>query len=260
MGNYLYDVRELRVSFGNVNVVDGVSFQIEEGEIFAMLGETGAGKTMIFKAVTGLLPSEASVEGSIFFSGEELTAFSENKWRQHRLEHIGIALQNSASALNPMINLKQHFNLCAKSKFSTAAMYSVLDMVGLETSEQFLKKHPFQLSGGMKQRFLIAMAMIKKPKILFLDEPTRGQDSILRFEIAKLVKTLREEIGTTVFVITHDIGFARAVSDRVAVLSGGRFQEMGQAKAVFLAPRSDYFQELIAAMPENGLHVRGSRC
>ncbi len=253
----LYVVRDLKVYFPlqEMFAVYGVDFDLQKNSVFALVGETGSGKTMISKALTGLLPKGAQVFGKVFWQGEDLLKKSKKDLVKYRQEHIAMVFQSASAALNPLLNLKRQFQLCTNRKLSIQDMTSVLARVGLEDSKDFLKRYPFELSGGMKQRFLLAMALVKDPELLILDEPTRGLDYKMRDEIIQEIKKVHQKTKTCIFLITHDLFFAKALSEQMAVLYKGKIVERGETNRLLQNPIHPYVKSLIHSLPEHGFQI-----
>lgn len=249
----LYSIRNLNIYFPKTGtqVVKHLSFDLKISEIFCLLGETGSGKTMTTKAIMGLLPPEAMFDGEILFKHENLLTKNKAYMRKHRYKHISSVSQNAAAALNPLITIKKHFYLNSPFRLNAEKIKEILKKVSLESSDRFLKKYPFELSGGMKQRLLLALAMIKSPDLIILDEPTRGLDEKTKEEITEEIKKIHKINKSSILIITHDLSFAKNISNQMAVMNHGEIIEHGNTKALFKNPVHPYFKSLINALPEN---------
>lgn len=252
-----YSVNNLQVYFPKEDfyALRDVSIKLKEHSIFALVGETGSGKTMISRAISGMLPKEAQVSGEVMRGLENLLLQSDEKMRKYRQSKIAMVFQNASAALNPLLSLERQLRLSVERKVSIEELIELMRRVQLSGERAFLKLYPFELSGGMKQRFLLAMALLKQPELLILDEPTRGMDFILREEIFQEIRKIHQETSVTVLLITHDLPFARALSNEMAVLYHGQVVECGETKKLFAEPKHPYFRQLISATPEYGFHV-----
>lgn len=254
---YTIDQLDLRMINTNNRLLKNISLHMEEGKVFCVVGETGSGKTMLLRAMTGLLPRGAVLSGRVAWKGETLDPLNREQMSAHRREHLGIVLQNASCALNPMLSLRQHLVMaCGKKKLSLIRTQELLKKMGLQDPERLLGFRPFQLSGGMKQRFLIAMSLAGAPEVLILDEPTRGLDEKTKRELVREIRKLKEALGFSMLLITHDLALAEDLADHTAVLFEGEVVEWGTTKQVFSAPVHPYTKALFAALPCNGLEYR----
>jgi peptide/nickel transport system ATP-binding protein len=259
----LLEVRELSVSFktktGAVQAARNLSFSIEAGESFGLIGETGCGKSVLAQAITRLLPRNTLTAGSVRFQGQDLYALGSREMRDLLGKEIALIPQNPAEALDPLMkNGRQIAEAVARQGIFSKALamdrtLSLLEKLGFPDSRLCAESWPHELSGGMKQRVLAAMGMGGKPRLLIADEPTKGLDPELRGQLARTFKTFIRETGTASLFITHDLKFARALCDRIAVMYAGEILEMGETEQLFGSPRHPYLKSLIASMPENGL-------
>jgi peptide/nickel transport system ATP-binding protein len=252
MKQCLLSVQDLYVNFGAVRAIDGVSFDLAAGESLAIIGETGSGKTTLARALLGLHPA-GSVQGSIRLNGNELIGLSERDWGQIRWKVIALAVQNAASSFDPVYRvgeqiiepMRQHLSL--SNGQSRARALALAEQVGL--TERHLRAYPHQLSGGEKQRLMLAMALSCDPDLLILDEPTSGQDMLSRERMIDLLRRLRGERHFALLLISHDLAAAAALTDHTAVLYPGKVAETGDTRTIFTMPRHPYSWGLLNAYP-----------
>ena len=255
-GAPLLDVRDLSVSFGRVRIVDRVSFSVGAGETLAIVGESGCGKSMTALALAGLLPKGARAAASRLCLGREnLFAASKRRMQALRGSAIGMIFQEPMTALNPVLTIGtqiaetivRHERLPRRAARERAR--DLLARVGIPDAGQRLDDFPHQLSGGMRQRVMIAIAIACGPKLLIADEPTTALDVTIQAQILELLRALQEESGMALVLITHDLGVVSAVADRVAVMYAGRIAETAPADALFELPCHPYTRGLIASLP-----------
>jgi peptide/nickel transport system ATP-binding protein len=261
----LLDVRELRVEFGSVTAVDGVNFTVEPGQTVGLVGESGCGKSVTSLAIMGLLPARGvTVHGHVLFDGTDLLRLSPGQLRDRRGRDLGMVFQDPLSALNPVVSiglqvtevLERHRGMSRKEARIEAA--GLLEQVGIPDPRRRLTEYPHQLSGGMRQRALIAMALACRPRLLIADEPTTALDVTIQAQILHLLSDLVTETGTALILITHDLGVVAGLCDEVNVLYAGRVVERADRHALFRAPRHPYTNGLLASIPRLDLG-RGER-
>lgn len=257
----LLSVRDLRVTFTRQGekpfvAVDGVSFDVRPGQTVGLVGESGCGKSVTSLAIMGLLPQRGvTVEGEVLYGGANLLTQSREQMRDRRGRDLGMIFQDPLSSLNPVVPiglqvtevLERHKGLSRKA--ATPLAREMLEKVGIPDPVRRLKDYPHQLSGGMRQRALIAMALACEPRLLIADEPTTALDVTIQAQILALLKDLVEDTGTALVMITHDLGVVAGLVDRVNVLYAGRIVERGDRHPLFATPRHPYTHGLLASIP-----------
>jgi peptide/nickel transport system ATP-binding protein len=245
-----------------VTVVDDLSLQINEGEIVGMVGESGSGKTMTALSVLRLLPKGSRLYGSIRLNGQELTDMGESDLQQVRGAQVGMIFQEATAALNPVFTVGAQLKAAIRAhggvsrRAARERSVELLRMVGLPEPELRLKQHPHQLSGGMNQRVMIAMALASGARLLIADEPTTSLDVTIQDEIIRLIERLVEETRIAVLFISHDLGLVSRVCHRVAVMYAGQIVETGPTRQLMQAPMHPYTRGLLRCVPD--LHEVGS--
>lgn len=254
MSEPLLSVRDLSIRFGATEVVDRLSFSIQRGETLGLVGESGCGKSVSSLSLLGLLP-QAKVTGSIKLDGQELTTLSQDGWRRIRGRKIAMVFQDPMTALNPLLTVGRHLEevLAVHKGLRGAPARSEatrwLEKVGIPDPTRRLSAHPHELSGGMRQRVLIAMALAGEPDLLVADEPTTALDVTIQAQILELLASLRRELSMSMLFITHDLGVVERVADRLAVLYAGRLAEEGPVEEVLAQPRHPYTEGLLGSVP-----------
>ena len=242
---------------GVVRALEGVSFEVREGEIFGLVGETGCGKSVTTYSTLRLLPSTGRVHsGRITFAGESLLDASESRMREVRGGEIAMIFQDPLSALNPVMRVGDqiaesvwlHDDL-PDAEAVAARVEEVLGEVRMPDPVGAMRAFPHELSGGMQQRVMIAMALAGRPKMLIADEPTTALDVTIQSQVLQLLRQLKQEAGLTVLLITHDLGVVAELCDRVAVMYAGTIVEIAPVAELFGNPRHPYTQGLLAALP-----------
>lgn len=255
-------VRDLTVSFhgpeSTVHAVDGVSYDLAPGEVLAVVGESGCGKSVTSMAVMGLLPPTARIGGSVTLDGEELVGASERTLRAVRGRRLSMIFQEPMTSLNPVLTvgrqisevLVRHQKLGRKE--AKARAVELLDLVGIPAPHRRVDEYPHQLSGGMRQRVMIAIAVACDPAVLIADEPTTALDVTVQAGILDVLKSLRDRLGTAIVLITHDLGVVAETADRVLVMYAGRPVEQASVEELFAAPRHPYSRGLLGAVLRPG--------
>ena len=258
------DVRNLKVSFstpqGNFSAVNGINFQLHRGETLALVGESGCGKSVSALSVLRLLPEPPAKinSGEIIFAGKNLLSLNAKQMREIRGKEIAMIFQDPMTSLNPVLTvgkqlietLLRHKSLNKKEALNISAQ--LLGKVELSSPEDKLKQFPHQLSGGMRQRVMIAMALACEPKILIADEPTTALDVIIQAQILELLENLIKETGMSMLLITHDLGVVTEIAERVMVMYAGEGVETGSTKDLLDSPHHPYTKGLISSRPHLG--------
>ena len=259
----LLEVKGLRTSFftrdGVVRAVDGIDFHVDRGEIMGLVGESGCGKSVTSLSIMRLVAKPGRIEaGEVLFDGQDLLKISDEEMRKIRGDRISMVFQQPTSSLNPVWEVGQqieevlriHRNM--KGKVATARAVELLKMVGIPDPERRLKAFPHEMSGGMAQRVMIAMALACEPELLIADEPTTALDVTIQAQILDLMRNLRDETGTAIVLITHDLGVVAEMCDRVAVMYAGEIVEHTDVTSLFREPLHPYTQGLIGSIPVVG--------
>lgn len=255
----ILNVQDLRISFkaygGMVRAVRGVSFDLKRGETVAIVGESGSGKSVSIKSIMGILPPNAVIEeGKIEYDGMDLTKVSEDDFHKIRGNRIGLIFQDPLSALNPIMKIgKQITEVLHLSKkiSSEEAKHRALELmhaVGIPEAERRFNQYPFQFSGGMRQRIIIAIALACDPKIIIADEPTTALDVTIQAQVLELISNLKEEIDSGIIMITHDLGVVASICDRIAIMYGGKIVEEGTTDEIFYEPKHPYTKGLLSCI------------
>jgi oligopeptide/dipeptide ABC transporter ATP-binding protein len=249
---------QLHTRWGVVRAVDGVSFSVDEGETLGIVGESGSGKTMTALSVLRLVPQPAGriVSGQVLLGGEDLLTKSEREMRKVRGRRISMILQDPQTSLNPVFTagdqiieaLKQQLNGGRRSLWQKAE--DALRRVKVSAPEQRMRDYPHQMSGGMKQRIVGAIALAGEPRVLIADEPTTALDATIQLQYLTLLKEIQTRTRLAMLFITHDFGIVARMCDRVAVMYAGRIVESGPVRDIFKAPRHPYTEALMASVPK----------
>ena len=266
MTESLLEVSNLRVDFRHdgqlVRAVDGLTYAVDRGQTVAVIGESGSGKTVSSRAIMGLLPPSASVTGSIRFDDVEMVGLSESAMREHRGRGVAMVFQDPARSLNPTMRIGaqireaiQTHEKVARAKAQDRAI-ELLELVRLPAARERLEQYPHQLSGGMRQRVMIAIALAAEPKLLIADEATTALDVTTQAQIMELLRDLQQRLGMALIMISHDLGLAASFADEVVVMYAGRAVEQAPTGKLFAHVRMPYTRALLDAIPrlENASH------
>ena len=257
----LLEVRDLHTEFrtgaGLVRAVDGISYTVEAGETVAIVGESGSGKSVEALSILRLIPNPPGriVSGEVLFDGRDLRKLSEEQMRAVRGRDIGMVFQEPMTSLNPVLTigrqitetLEQHQG--ASREDADKRAIELLEMVGIADSRRRLRQYPHQLSGGMRQRVMIAVALACNPKLIIADEPTTALDVTIQAQILELMKSLTQKLGVAQIIITHNLGVVARYASRVNVMYAGRIVEAGTAEAIYHDPRHPYTVALLKSVP-----------
>lgn len=260
MPERILDVKNLKIDFhtyaGEVKAIRDVSFHLNQGETLAIVGESGSGKSVTTRSIIGLLAKNAKVMGGeINFHGKNLLSLSEKEWQKIRGNEIAMIFQDPMTSLDPTMKIGQqiaeplikHKGVSKKEAWKKAL--EMMKAVGIPNAEERINQYPHQFSGGMRQRIVIAIALICEPEILLADEPTTALDVTVQAEILDLMKDLQKRVKTSIIFITHDLGVVAGMADRVAVMYAGEFLEYGTVDDIFYNPQHPYTWGLINSMP-----------
>ena len=262
MSNSILQIRDLRVTFntqvGELKAVRGIDVDVAPGEILGVVGESGSGKSVSFLAAMGLLPSSATISGSVMLDGKELIGAKRKAIRSIRGKSLAMVFQDPLSALNPvhrvgdqiveMIQAHQDMNTHDAEKRAV----ELLEIVGIPQPGERARQYPHEFSGGMRQRVVIAMAIANNPKVLIADEPTTALDVTVQAQILEVIQKVQQTFGTAVVLITHDLGVIARVADSVNVMYAGRNVESGSVQSIFDHPSHPYTRGLLSSLPHEG--------
>ena len=253
------EIQNLDITFstdgGDVHAVRDVSLDVRPGEVLAIVGESGSGKTVTARSILGLLPETATARGAVILAGTEVVGLSGEKLREVRGTKAAMIFQEPSTALNPVFTVGWQLaeGLRAHGEYTKAEAKAkaieMLGRVGIPEPERRVNDYPHQFSGGQKQRIVIAMALALNPAVILADEPTTALDVTVQAEILELLRRLRDETGTAILLITHNMGVVADLADRVAVMLNGEMVETGPVREIFAAPRHEYTRTLLAAVP-----------
>lgn len=249
---------------GPVKAVNGVTFSLEEGKTLGIVGESGSGKSQTAMSILKLFQkNQQIVEGEIFFEGEEISAFTKKEMLKIRGNEISMIFQEPMTSLNPVFTVKWQLMEALQlhedldNKAAEKRAYELLEAVKIPNADRVIKQYPHQLSGGMSQRVMIAMALACSPKLLIADEPTTALDVIIQAEILKLMNDLKEKYNTSILFISHDLGVVSQMADDVIVMYGGKIVESAPIKDIFKNAQHPYTKRLMAAFLRTDIKNRG---
>ena len=261
MSEYLVDIKNERLSFftpaGEVKALNDVSIHLKEGEVLGIVGESGSGKSVTAYSLMGLTAYPGKlIGGTLEFNGHRIDEMTENQMRKIRGEEISIIFQDPMTSLNPVYTIVNqicemillHTNKSKQEARERAK--ELLTLVGINEPEKRLKQYPHELSGGMRQRVMIAIALACEPKLLIADEPTTALDVTIQAQILELMMELKEKLGMAIIMITHDLGVVASMCDRIAVMYAGKVVEYGTTEDIFYNPSHEYTKGLLRSIPK----------
>ena len=260
MSENILSVQNLHTSFhtdkGEVKAVNGVTFNLEKGKILGIVSESGSGKSVTAYSIMRILEKNGRItEGKILYKGQDIAEFSEKQMREFRGKCCSIIFQDPMTSLNPVFTvgnqLREAIELHTdrKGKEAEARAIEMLTLVGVNEPEKRVKQYPYELSGGMRQRVMIAMALACEPDILIADEPTTALDVTIQAQILELMQSLQKKLGMAIIMVTHDLGVIADMCDEIIVMYGGRVCERGTAEDIFYRPHHEYTKGLLRSIP-----------
>lgn len=261
MSEKLLEIKDEKLSFftpaGEVKALNGVSFSMNEGEVLGIVGESGSGKSVTAYSIMGLTAYPGKlIGGTIYFNGHQIEKMSEKEMRKIRGNEVSIIFQDPMTSLNPVYTIgnqiteviRLHTGKSKKEAYDRAK--ELLELVGINEPTKRLKQYPHELSGGMRQRVMIAIALSCEPKLLIADEPTTALDVTIQAQILELMQELRQKLGMSIIMITHDLGVVASMCERIAVMYAGHIVEYGTADEIFYEPKHEYTKGLINSIPK----------
>ena len=263
MSETLLSVQNLHTSFftdnGEVQAVNGVNFDLNPGEILGIVGESGSGKSVTAYSIMQILADTGRItEGKVLFKGEDLTKWNDKQMQNFRGKNCSIIFQDPMTSLNPVFTIGNQMREAVilhtnrRGEDADARVKELLELVGINEPEKRMKQYPFEHSGGMRQRVMIAMALACEPDILIADEPTTALDVTIQAQILELIQSLQKKMGMAVILVTHDLGVIADMCDNIIVMYGGRICERGTAREIFYNPKHEYTKGLLRSIPNVG--------
>ena len=253
------EVKNLHIQYAGTEMVHGISFSLDSGEVLSLVGESGSGKTSVIRAILGCLPHEGRVnEGEIIFSGVNMLENTPKMWRDISGRNISMIFQDSGSMMNPIRTIGSQFveYILAHSSMepqkAEKEAKEMLDKMQLPNPDTIMDSFPFELSGGMRQRVGVAMAMFFRPQLLLADEPTSALDVTTQAQVVKELMKICREDGTAIILVTHNLGVATYMSDKIMVMQNGHVVEEGTSEAIIENPQANYTKELLHSVPQIG--------
>lgn len=255
----LLEVKNLHIQYAGTEMVHGISFSLDSGEVLSLVGESGSGKTSVIRAILGCLPHEGRVnEGEIIFSGVNILKNTPKMWRDISGRNISMIFQDSGSMMNPIRTIGSQFveyileHSSMEPQKAEKEAKEMLDKMQLPNPDTIMDSFPFELSGGMRQRVGVAMAMFFRPQLLLADEPTSALDVTTQAQVVKELMKICREDGTAIILVTHNLGVATYMSDKIMVMQNGHVVEEGTSEAIIENPQANYTKELLHSVPQIG--------
>ena len=255
----LLEVKNLHIQYAGTEMVHGISFSLDSGEVLSLVGESGSGKTSVIRAILGCLPHEGRVnEGEIIFSGVNMLENTPKMWRDISGRNISMIFQDSGSMMNPIRTIGSQFveyileHSSMEPQKAEKEAKEMLERMQLPNPDTIMDSFPFELSGGMRQRVGVAMAMFFRPQLLLADEPTSALDVTTQAQVVKELMKICREDGTAIILVTHNLGVATYMSDKIMVMQNGHVVEEGTSEAIIENPQANYTKELLHSVPQIG--------
>ena len=255
MNREILNLKNLSVSYGDINILKDIDLSLKKGEILGIVGESGSGKSTLIKSVMGILDENASIDGEINFEGKDLASLSLKDYRKIKGKEISMIFQNPTEYFNPTRKISKQFietirshNDISKQEIQKKSI-NTFKFLGLQDGKKIWNSYPFELSGGMNQRVAIALSIMLEPKILLADEPTSALDVTVQAQVVKELLKLRQKLNTSIILVTHNIGVASYMSDNIGVMYGGRIIEYGESEELINNPKHPYTKMLINSVP-----------
>ena len=255
MNREILNLKNLSVSYGDINILKDIDLSLKKGEILGIVGESGSGKSTLIKSIMGILDENASIDGEINFEGKDLASLSLKDYRKIKGKEISMIFQNPTEYFNPTRKISKQFietirshNDISKQEIQKKSI-NTFKFLGLQDGKKIWNSYPFELSGGMNQRVAIALSIMLEPKILLADEPTSALDVTVQAQVVKELLKLRQKLNTSIILVTHNIGLASYMSDNIGVMYGGRIIEYGESEELINNPKHPYTKMLINSVP-----------
>ena len=255
MNREILNLKNLSVSYGDINILKDIDLSLKKGEILGIVGESGSGKSTLIKSIMGILDENASIDGEINFEGKDLASLSLKDYRKIKGKEISMIFQNPTEYFNPTRKISKQFietirshNDISKQEIQKKSI-NTFKFLGLKDGKKIWNSYPFELSGGMNQRVAIALSIMLEPKILLADEPTSALDVTVQAQVVKELLKLRQKLNTSIILVTHNIGVASYMSDNIGVMYGGRIIEYGESEELINNPKHPYTKMLINSVP-----------
>ena len=255
----LLEVKNLHIQYAGTEMVHGISFSLDSGEVLSLVGESGSGKTSVIRAILGCLPHEGRVnEGEIIFSGVNMLENTPKMWRDISGRNISMIFQDSGSMMNPIRTIGSQFveyileHSSMDPQKAEKEAKEMLERMQLPNPDTIMDSFPFELSGGMRQRVGVAMAMFFRPQLLLADEPTSALDVTTQAQVVKELMKICRDDGTAIILVTHNLGVATYMSDKIMVMQNGHVVEEGTSEAIIENPQANYTKELLHSVPQIG--------